>query len=440
MRSLVLALTLAVALIAAAGCARPAQEDTDGYRRAALKAASWLQANALERPEGTVWAADPQDSTTVTTNLYSGSSGVVLFFLEAYRATGQPAYLDQARAGADYLLATLPDSLEEGQSGLYTGVAGLGFVLEETYRATGEANYHDGALRCVDLIKKTAQPTEHGVTWSGVTDIVSGSAGTGLFLLYAAERIGHPDAMDLAVQAGRKLVAQRIAETDGAKWAMFPTFPRLMPNFSHGTAGVAYFLVELHRATGKATFLDAALEGAAYLRSETTDDGLLFHHEPEGEDLFYLSWCHGPPGTARLYYRLWQVTHDEAWMEEIHKAARGVMHTGIPDTLTPGFWNNVSPCCGSAGVAAFFHALYRITEKPEYRDFAVHVTDNLLARAHETVAGLSWIQAEHRVQPDLLIAQTGFMQGAAGIGTWLLHFSESERAAAERITFPDSPW
>ena len=126
MRSLILALTLAVALIAVAGCARPAQEDT--YRRAALKAASWLQANAIERPEGTVWAADPQDSTTVTTNLYSGSSGVVLFFLEAYRIAGQPAYLDEARTGADYLLATLPDSLEEGQSGLYTGVAGLGFA------------------------------------------------------------------------------------------------------------------------------------------------------------------------------------------------------------------------------------------------------------------------------------------------------------------------
>ncbi len=220
MRSLVLTLTLALALIAVAGCARPAQEDTDVYRRAALKAASWLQANALERPEGTVWAADPQDSTTVTTNLYSGSSGVVLFFLEAYRATGQPAYLDEARAGADYLLATLPDSLEEGQSGLYTGVAGLGFVLEETYRATDEVKYHDGAVRCVDLIKKAAQPTEHGLTWSGVTDIVSGSAGTGLFLLYAAERIGHPDALDLAVQAGRELIAQRIAEADGAKWAM----------------------------------------------------------------------------------------------------------------------------------------------------------------------------------------------------------------------------
>ena len=422
------------------GCERLAQEEPDAYRTAALKAASWLQANELARPEGAVWAADPQDSTTVTTNLYSGSSGVVLFFLEAYRATGQTTYLDHARAGADYLLATLPDTLAEGQGGLYTGVAGLGFVLEETYRATDEAKYHDGAVRCVDLIVDAAKSTEHGVTWSGVTDIVSGSAGTGLFLLYAADRIGHPDAKDLAVEAGRELVAQRIAVADGAKWAMFPDFPRLMPNFSHGTAGVAYFLVELHRATGDAAFLDAALEGAAYLRAETTDDGLLFHHEPEGEDLFYLSWCHGPPGTARLYYRLWQVTDDDGWMDEVHHTARAVMHTGIPDTLTAGFWNNVSQCCGSAGVAEFFHALYRITEEPDYRDFAAHVTDNLLGRAHETVAGLSWIQAEHRVQPDLLIAQTGFMQGAAGIGMWLLHFSENDRDAAERITFPDSPW
>ena len=127
-------------------------------------------------------------------------------------------------------------------------------------------------------------------------------------------------------------------------------------------------------------------------------------------------------------------------MDEVHRAARGVMHTGIPDTLTAGFWNNVGQCCGSAGVAEFFHALYQVTEKPEYRDFAAHVTDNLLERANEAVTGVSWIQAEHRVQPDLLIAQTGYMQGAAGIGMWLLHFSVSEHDDAERITFPDSPW
>ena len=437
MKSLLSPIALLILVI---GCGRPEQEEADAYRVAAVQAASWLQDNALARSEGTVWAADPQDTTTVTTNLYSGSSGVVLFFLEAYRVTGQTAYLDQARAGADYLLATLPDTLGPGQNGLYTGVAGLGFVLEETYHTTEDEAYREGARRCVDLLKTYAETTENGVTWGGVTDIVSGSAGTGLFLLYAARRMDHPDALDLAVRAGRELVAQRIAEADGAKWAMHAAFPRLMPNFSHGTAGVAYFLTELYRATNDSTFLDTALEGAAYLRGATNDDGLLFHHEPDGEDLFYLSWCHGPPGTARLYYRLWQVTEDEAWMEAVHEAARSVIHTGIPDTLTAGFWNNVGQCCGSAGVAAFFHALYQITERPEYRDFARHVTENLLARATTTEAGLSWIQAEHRVEPDNLVAQTGFMQGAAGIGMWLLRLSTGEQDAATRITLPDSPW
>ena len=29
---------------------------------------------------------------------------------------------------------------------------------------------------------------------------------------------------------------------------MTPDFPRIMPNFSHGTAGVAFFLATLHDA------------------------------------------------------------------------------------------------------------------------------------------------------------------------------------------------
>ena len=40
--------------------------------------------------------------------------------------------------------------------------------------------------------------------------------------------------------------------------------------------------------------------------------------------------------------------------------------------------------------------------------------------------GLRWVQAEHRVRPELLVAQTGYMQGAAGIGMWLLRLDAAE--------------
>lgn len=421
-------------------CAQVVSESSAVYRQAALEAAAWLESSAIVQPQGSVWAADPEVPASVATDLYSGSSGVVLFFLEAHRLTGRAAFLDQARSGADYLLATLPASVVGEECGLYTGVAGLGFVLEECYRASKDVRYHQGALRCVDLILDSARATEDGATWSGVTDVISGSAGIGLFLLYAGDRIGHPGALDAAAQAGRELIATRVPTATGSKWPMSADYPRLMPNFSHGTAGVAYFLVELHRGTGDQAYLEAALSGATYLRSVTSKNGLLFHNEPDGLDLYYLGWCHGPPGTARLYYRLWQVTGEDLWLEEVHRAARAVIDSGIPATRPPGFWNNLGQCCGSAGVAGFLDELYRVTGIRQYRAIAESLSNDLLERATTTGRGRRWIHAEHRVRPDLLIAQTGFMQGAAGIGIGLLRLSESQASADKRIRLPDSPW
>jgi lantibiotic modifying enzyme len=220
-------------------------------------------------------------------------------------------------------------------------------------------------------------------------------------------------------------------------------FPRLMPNFSHGTAGVAYFLASLYAETRQKEFLDAALSGAKYLLAVANTEGdgcLVFHHEPDGKDLHYLSWCHGPAGTARLFYRLYRVTGDKTWIEWMKRAARSVMQSGIPERQTPGFWNNVSQCCGSAGVAEFFLNLHRITRERQYLDFSKRVTAQLLAKATRDEQGMRWIQAEHRVRPELLIAQTGYMQGAAGIGMWLLHLDGFERGKKAAITLPDSPF
>ena len=153
-----------------------------------------------------------------------------------------------------------------------------------------------------------------------------------------------------------------------------------------------------------------------------------------------MGWCHGPVGTARLYYRLWEITKDEVWLEALHRAAKGILQSGIPEKRTPGFWNNAGQCCGSAGVAEFFLDLHRLMGRPEYLAFSKRVTKDLLARATEVKGGLKWIQAEHRVKPDLLAAQTGYMQGAAGIGMLLLHLHEFEQGKTRAITLPDSPF
>ncbi|MCK4644777.1 MAG: hypothetical protein KAU46_00845 [Candidatus Aminicenantes bacterium] len=402
--------------------------------------ARWIRASSVQTKVGTTWPAVPGDTKTINNTLYSGTPGVVLFFLEAFHATGDQDFLEDARIGANYLLSALD---KEKGAGLYVGVSGIGYCLEETYKATKEWQYRQGVVRCLDNLKEWAEEKEKGIQWGETTDIISGNAGTGLFLLYLAEEWKDESVLAMAKQVGDRLVEVGIPAEEGTKWAMNPQNPRLMPNFSHGTAGIAYFLASLYQKTNEQKHLDGALAGAQYLKSvaKTEDDVcLIFHHEPEGEELFYLGWCHGPVGTARLFYRLYQITEEQEWMHWIEKGAHGILKSGIPDQEVPGFWNNVGVCCGSAGVAEFFLSLYQVTEKQEYLEFARELTTQILNKASHDASGMWWVHAEHRSRPDFLQSQTNLMQGAAGVGIWLLHLEEFISGKQPQIVLPDNPF
>jgi len=294
------------------------------YHDAALETARWIRASAAQADQGTVWPSDPRDAKSVNDTLYAGTPGVILFFLEASRSTGDQSFLKNACAGADHLLATFAN---EKEPGLHVGIAGIGFALTETFKATGESKYRQGALRCAQLLGERTKKAGKGIEWNETTDIIAGGAGIGLFLLYAARELKEPAFRELAIQDAHRLIELGLPEQNGMKWRMSPSFARLMPNFSHGTAGIAYFLATLYQETRKREFLDAALSGANYLRAVAKTDNdvcLIFHNEPEGKDLYYLGWCHGPVGTARLFYRLYQVTGDRTWMEWVKKSRCGL--------------------------------------------------------------------------------------------------------------------
>ena len=186
--------------------------------------------------------------------------------------------------------------------------------------------------------------------WSDSTDIISGSAGVGLYLLWAHKQLGDAASLELAARAGRALIAAGEPVGDGLRWKVNAAMKRNYPNFSHGAAGVSYFLATLHQATGERAFLDASLAGARYLQSlaTTTPNGgrMVFHSEPGNEQIFYLSWCHGPAGTARLYHRLGEITHDSSYAMYVDQLATATIDMKVPQP-SPGYWNNISQCCGN---------------------------------------------------------------------------------------------
>ena len=427
----------AFSIVASASCRRAAPGP---YLAAAEQAAAWIRASAVEVPGGQAWPAVPSEPGSVSFDLYSGVPGVVLFFVQAFHTTGDASYLPDARRGADLLMSVLADV--QG-TGLYAGLSGVAFALEETFKVTKDERYRRGFLDGLERIRSAAYEAGAGIEWGATTDIISGNAGTGLFLLYAFRETGDRTWLDLASRAGDRLVELGRPENGGLKWAMDPDFPRLMPNFSHGTAGIAYFLAALFKETKRPEFLDAALAGAKYLLSVAKTEGdvcLVFHDEPDNKDLYYLGWCHGPVGTARLFFVLWEVTGDRSWFDWVRRAANGLVASGLPEAQTPGFWNNDGICCGLAGVGEFFLDLYGAWGERSDLAFAERVAVRLLAKAAVEDGKMSWVQAEHRTRPDFLLAQTGYMQGAAGIGTFLLRLAAVGRPRTVRIVLPDTPY
>src|SRR5690606_6242301 len=109
-----------------------------------------------------------------------------------------------------------------------------------------------------------------------------------------------------------------------------------------------YFLASLHQAVADDDLLAAALAGETYLGTIATalpsGGRLVYHSDPDNEELFYLSWCHGPVGTARLYQRLGEITDERRYRDAVGQFAQALEDMRVPER-SPGFWNNVSQCC-----------------------------------------------------------------------------------------------
>jgi lantibiotic modifying enzyme len=418
-----------------------AQSPARPWLSAASKADHWLRMSAQGSARGTAWPVDPAMPAGIRMDLYTGMAGIVLFYVELHHATGLPDALRLARSGADSLLASLPDESPDQPMGLYTGVAGIAVVLAHAYRATDDDRYRTGVARCLTLLSRAARDVQGGIEWNESTDIVSGSAGIGLALLsltpYAPRDV---DVRRLATAAGTALVLRGQEAGDGLTWLVQPGMPRNYPNFSHGTAGVATFLARASAASRRRELLEAAQAGERWLRGLMTPTlrggRMIYHSTPGNEGLYYLGWCHGPAGTARLYRTLAEVTGDVTYDERVKQLAAGIVDMKVPER-SPGFWNNVSQCCGNCGVSEFFVALNRRTGDPRQLEFAEEVAHDTLARATVEGDGWKWVQAEHRVRPEDVVAQTGLMQGAAGVGLAMLHLDGAREGRAPFVRLPD---
>jgi lantibiotic modifying enzyme len=416
------------------------------YLDIATRCARWIETSTQTKSAGIAWPADPLKPAAVGLDYYNGTPGVVGFMAQLAHATGDSQWRARARDGATYLAAEIEGAQDRIGDGLYTGLAGLGATFMTLDELKIGAEWNDAARKVVARLAHRAKAVGDGVEWSATNDIVSGTAGIGLFLHRAGLAWNDKAASDLAVRAGRRLLETGEPAQGGLMWFPGAGVNRNYPNFSHGTAGVAYFLATLYATTKDRPFLDGALAGAKYLNAVATrrnGSRAIFHVTGGGEDRFYLSWCHGPVGTARLFQRLYIVTGEAQWREWVDDLTSWLVNSGAPEQQSAGYWNNISQCCGNVGIGQYYIDLerhYRPSAAWKLDAMRQRVSANTMSRAKDDTAGLRWEQAENRVSPENLVAQTGFMQGAAGVGTFFLQLDAFSRRRPWLAPWPDTPW
>jgi lantibiotic modifying enzyme len=349
-----------------------------------------------------------RDATDDEPSLYTGRAGIALGLLEGYLALGDERYAAAALAHGH----ALPSSIDEASDfSLHFGLTGVAYALHVIGSSLNDPASSAASRRALDRVRAAFD----GDGWGPLFELMGGNAGIALGALH----MGDPE---LAVMAVEPYLRRAEPTAAGVNWQHRPGAESRLHHISHGTLGITYALASVGHALGRSDLIELALAGAADVvsRDEAGPSGFLVRHSdpqwrPTLIEPYSYGWCHGPAGDAQVFRLLAAVTGDPSWTALIDRCWHTVIHSGVPQRLRPGFWDNNGRCCGTAGVLALACDL-------DDRAFGQLLVDDLKSRARASESGVCWSNFEHRVTPSDLPPEAGWAMGNAGIARELLRY------------------
>lgn len=448
----------------------------DDYIKIAEESAKWIKTTEINTDSGKTWIQSPDsdedfsDYPMLTPKaLYGGSAGIGLFYLRLYQVTKKSEYLKEAEKAAEYITTsdegvafyerTLNDNREADKLvhvknmpgwkiGYYNGPTGHAYLHLKLYEITQEEKYKQYAIKVADDLLSVANETDDGIYWSEQNDL----CGDGGFITYliSVYNISHNEKyLEAAKKTGNYLLTKSAPAPNGGKyWNVVDLtiidFPKdvFWVNMAHGTSGIGWLFTLLYNATKEEKYLEAAREAARYIEGIAVgdDNAVLVPYLDSLErgpstEFYYLSWCHGPAGTAILFDALYRITKEQQYLEWVKKLSRGIIEAGAPESYSRGYWQSQALCCGTPGILEHFVAVYNLTGENEFLQYA--------KRTAKVIIGQSFVNDENsdiyrqeklrrwygnwwRTIPQNVHSYTGLYIGTAGNAWSLLSLAAAE--------------
>jgi type 2 lantibiotic biosynthesis protein LanM len=403
---------------------------------------------ALKSTEGAHWlGVGPLDDRTwglfpSGTDLYAGTAGMALFLAFLGALTGDPSHTLLAREASAPVRAHVRFWLDAGEKedrlphssrppiGGFDGFGSAVHLLTHLGVLWDDPELLAEAESLVETLPGLIDRDER-------LDVIYGAAGCLLSLLGLHAVRPSERTLEVAVRCGERLLATARPMTPGIAWTTMEDQPPL-GGFSHGTAGIAFSLLQLASATGQERFRAAARAALAFDRSlfvpelanwadlrvfpsrergaEPVDDTSATTTRPP-----MVAWCHGAPGIG--LGRLGALSAlDDTDM-------RGDIDAALAATIGNGFALNHSLCHGALGNVEMLLTAAGVLDRPE--------DHRALQRA--TAEIVSSIEVNGPVTGVPLGVETpGFMVGLSGIGYELLRLAAPDRVPSVLLLAPPS--
>lgn len=294
-----------------------------------------------------LFPADPTVFETNPLSLGHGACGVA-YAMHRIRGHVDPRVLEWIRShpvdGVNYA------------PGLYIGLSGIAWSMLEM-------GLRDEAVAMLGHAK------DHRLLWSS-PNLFNGAAGWGMAQLRFFLATGDGAYLEEARKAGRFLVESREVEPelhDGCFWS---SPEGISASLGHGTAGVALFLLYLHRATGDDSYLAVGRQGLNWILDKAVrrrEEGGMSWIARDRTPSLMPYWRWGSSGIGRTFLRYWHVTGDPRYAEAVAD-----IHVDCDRkyAIFPGYF------LGLAGIVDFYLDLARF---PDWEDRAMASSRKLLA-------------------------------------------------------------